>query len=62
MAGYLWILGGIALIAGTFISIGSMPWGISIAVFVLIPLVILPIVYSYILYKRNGNGNQETGD
>ena len=53
MAGYLWIAGGIALIAGAFVSIDRMPWGIPMTVFVLIPLVILPAAYSFMLYKRN---------
>lgn len=55
MAGYLWIIGGITLIAGTFISFDSTLWGISMTILVVIPLIIIPVFYSYWLYKKTGN-------
>ena len=57
MAGYLWILGGIALIACSFITHESSAWLIISAV-VLASIIIAPFVYSYLLYKKNGNDEQ----
>ena len=59
MAGYLWILGGIVLIAGSFAARESSAWLI-ISAAVLAPVIIAPFIYSYLLYKRNGNNEQST--
>jgi len=53
IAGYLWVLGGIMLIVGTFLSIDSVTWDISLSVLVVVPLIIVPLLYSYLLYKKN---------
>ena len=46
MAGYLCILGGIILVAGTFFIYDSI-LSISLTVLVVIPLLIIPILYTY---------------
>jgi uncharacterized membrane protein len=57
MAGYLWILGGIAFISGSFIARESSAWLIILAV-VLASAIIAPPIYSFMLYKKNGNNEQ----
>ena len=47
MAGFLWVIGGILIMATAFL--GAF-WLFFI---VLIPMVIVPFVYSYLLYKKN---------
>ena len=47
MAGFLWVIGGIVIMATAFL--GAF-WLFFI---VLIPMVIVPFVYSYLLYKKN---------
>ena len=48
MAGYLWIVGGMAMILGAFLKL----WWLQICIILLIALV--PCVYSFLLYKRSG--------
>lgn len=50
MAGFLWVIGGIAMIITGALGIGSS----SIAVILFI-LVLVPVIYSYLLYRKNGN-------
>jgi uncharacterized membrane protein len=58
MAGYLWIIGGIALIVGSFLLYEKLVWGIlSLAIIAL--LIIIPRVYSYSLYKRHSDSEQD---
>ncbi|MCL2052483.1 MAG: SdpI family protein [Lachnospiraceae bacterium] len=52
MAGYLWILGGIALISGSFFTYQSSAWLI-ISAIVLVSVIILPFIYSFLLYKMS---------
>ncbi|MBQ5677285.1 MAG: SdpI family protein [Clostridia bacterium] len=47
MAGFLWVIGGIVIMATAFL--GAF-WLFFV---VLIPMVIVPFVYSYLLYKKN---------
>lgn len=47
MAGYIWILGGIAMIAGSLFRMPSL----SILI-ILLPMVLVPSIYSYLLYKK----------
>ncbi len=47
MAGFLWVIGGVIIMATAFL--GSF-WLFFI---VIIPMVIVPFVYSYLLYKKN---------
>ncbi len=63
LAGYLYILGGILLIAGAFIfdNTGTIN-GLSLAVFVVILLVIVPVIYSFLLYKKKGSGKNEANE
>ena len=61
MAGYLWILGGIALIVSSFITHESSAWPI-ISVVVLASIIIAPFIYSYLLYKKNGNIEQSNDE
>ena len=46
LAGFLWVLGGIIFIIGAFLKI------ISIVIGVLIVMVIIPMVYSFLLYRK----------
>lgn len=46
-AGYLWVAGGIAIVAASFFEIGVI---IDIAVFAV--LIALPIIYSYFAYRH----------
>ncbi len=63
MAGYLYIFAGLILIAGTFISHHSgVINGMSLTVFVVILLVIAPIIYSFMLYRKTGKGIDETDE
>jgi len=47
LAGFLWVIGGFVLILGSIFSFPSYVYMIGIAAMVLVP-----VVYSYILYKR----------
>lgn len=47
MAGFLWVIGGIVIMATAFL--GAF-WLFFV---VLIPMVVVPFVYSYLLYKKN---------
>lgn len=47
MAGFLWVIGGIVIMATAFLRVF---WLFFV---VLIPMVIVPFVYSYLLYKKN---------
>ena len=62
MAGYLWIFCGVLLIVRAFLSVDMLLYDISITAFIFLPLIVLPVIYSYILYKRSGLENQELGD
>lgn len=54
LAGYLYILAGLILIGGTFISNGSQRANsLSLTVCIVIVLVIAPLLYSYWHYKRD---------
>ncbi|MCE5236149.1 MAG: SdpI family protein [Clostridiaceae bacterium] len=53
MASRLWIFGGIVFLIGSFLFPGSLVWSIlSLAIIAL--LIIAPRLYSYSLYKRHG--------
>lgn len=47
MAGYLWIAGGIIITAGSLLRIAAQ-----IIWIVIIPMVVIPFIYSYYLYKK----------
>lgn len=47
MAGFLWVIGGVVIMATAFLGIF---WLLFV---VLVPMVIIPFVYSYSLYKKN---------
>lgn len=49
LAGFLWVISGIVIMATAFLGVF---W---IFFVLLIPMVIIPFVYSYILYKKNKN-------
>ncbi len=51
MAGFLWVIGGVVIMATAFL--GAF-W---IFFILLIPMVIVPTVYSYLLYKKKENKN-----
>lgn len=48
MAGYLWIVGGICIVIGSFLNINWLP----ITLIVIAVLTVVPIIYSYSLYKK----------
>jgi hypothetical protein len=49
MAGYLWILGGLLMLANIFLK-----WDWLFAV-VLVVAVLVPTVYSYLYYRKHGS-------
>lgn len=49
MAGYLWIVGGICIVIGSLSNINWLP----ITLIVIAVLALVPIMYSYLLYKKN---------
>jgi uncharacterized membrane protein len=51
LAGYLWIAGGLGLIAGSFLLRQPLAH-IALTVLVVVVLVLVPSVYSYLLYKQ----------
>ena len=57
MAGYLWIIGGMTRIIGTFISAKRTFGGVSLTILIIIPLIVAPTIYSYALYKKTERGN-----
>ncbi|QSX07270.1 SdpI family protein [Sedimentibacter sp. zth1] len=48
LAGYLWMIGGVLMVISCFIGNISFP----ISIIVILMLVIIPIIYSYVLYKK----------
>jgi len=48
LAGFVWIIGGICLVLGTFLNFNKLP----ILLVILSALVGIPTVYSYLLYKK----------
>ena len=48
LAGYIWMIGGICMIVGTFLHLQSVPLIFSITLFI----TMVPFVYSYSLYKK----------
>ena len=59
LAGYLWILGGIALTISAFVANGNPVIGILLTVIMVILLVIIPACYSYFLHRKTGDTVQE---
>lgn len=57
VAGYLYIVGGLALIALTFIFFKSAFLGV-VTIAIIILLLVLPVLYSYLLYRKSG-GKEE---
>lgn len=53
-SGYLWIIGGIIIIITSFINLNLLPLNI----IVIIILVAAPIIYSYLMYKKEMRNNQ----
>lgn len=51
LAGWIWIIGGILLIINAFISIPLYN------IFVIFVIVILPFIYSYLLYRTSIRNN-----
>ena len=49
MAGFLWVIGGIAMIITGALGVGK----ISIIV-IMVVLVLVPVIYSYLLYRKEG--------
>lgn len=47
MAGFLWVIGGVIIMATAFLGLFRLFF------IVIIPMVIVPFVYSYLLYKKN---------
>ena len=51
LAGYLWVLGGLALIVGNFLVPDALAH-LSLLIGIAVMLVVLPAGYSYVLYRR----------
>ncbi|MCL2441646.1 MAG: SdpI family protein [Treponema sp.] len=56
MAGLLWIIGGVLFILAAFLPLPNII-GIILIFFVLITISVTPILYSYLLYKREKNAS-----
>lgn len=52
MAGHLWMLGGLLVLAAAFLSLHQTALGLSVTAIIALSLVLLPIFYSYSLYKK----------
>jgi uncharacterized membrane protein len=48
LAGFIWTIGGILLVLTTFLNVNSLP----IFLIIIFSLVVVPAVYSYMLYKK----------
>lgn len=60
MAGYLYILGGIILVIGAFMFHNTAYGAFSLTTLIVILLVLAPMFYSYLLYKKIGNDTNVT--
>ena len=61
MAGYLWMIGGLVFLAGSFLLLESSVWGV-LSLAILAVLILAPRLYSYSLYKRHGGGEKDNND
>jgi uncharacterized membrane protein len=52
LAGYLWVFGGMAIIAMAFLPLKNLVW-LALFFAIVALLVIVPLIYSYSLYKRS---------
>lgn len=48
-AGRVWVIGGVILLPCAFLPIPVLPW----ALVIIIPLAVLPMIYSYMFYKKH---------
>lgn len=48
VGGKVWVVGGLLMMACIFIPESTIPWGL----FILLPVVIIPVLYSYLYYKK----------
>ena len=62
LAGYLWILGGSALIIGAFMVNVNPVIGTLLTVIMVISLIITPVCYSYFLHRKTGDTVQENNE
>lgn len=60
IAGYLWIISGVFLIAAGFIAGDATLSGTPLVLYIIAALLIIPILYSYCLYRKAGNNTDET--
>ncbi len=58
LAGYLFIIGGIIVIAAAFLTSDDFLMGFSLTIFITVLLVLIPVVYSYSLYKNESKKQQ----
>ena len=56
LAGWLWMLGGILILLSAFLPEGM---GIAVMLLTLIPMVLIPMVYSYVFYKKEKAAGKE---
>ncbi len=54
--GRLWMIGGILIVGCAFLP---APWKLILFLSIVFPMVIAPMVYSYLYYKRHSNDNKE---
>ena len=59
LAGYLWILGGNALIAGAFVTNENPVAGVLLTVITVVLLIIIPVCYSFYLHRKTSCTEQE---
>ena len=61
LAGYLWIIGGAVMIAQAFVGFESIGWVVLSAI-VLVLVVLAPLIYSFVLYKKSAGGQKLGGE
>lgn len=57
MTGPLWVAGGLVIMAMAFVKNSTVSLGLSMGV--LIVLVVVPMVYSYLEFKKEENNSEE---
>jgi len=62
IAGYLWVISGIILIAVGFIVGDASLWGVPLILYIIAVLLVVPLLYSYLLYNKIRKDKKEADD
>lgn len=60
LAGYLWMGGGVVFIIGAFIPENRTIWSLFFSIAIVLLLLLVPLLYSYFLYKKSRKKLDET--